>query len=131
MFLVDWLRFSEEGDRIGCRYAVHSRPDWGKPDVFQTAVWDVESGELRTPTGKDVLRAFERSSAPKDMRLQATLWKAIGGYKTSSTSVWGRRRPEWWWGVFWLWELWLTAAFGVMLSWSLWRDRRALGRRKA
>jgi len=37
-----------------------------------------------------------------------------------------RRRPEWWWGVFYLWEFWLTAAFGVMLLWSIWRDGRVL-----
>ena len=35
-----------------------------------------------------------------------------------------RRRPEWWWGVFWLWEFWLTAAFAALLIWSLLRDRR-------
>ncbi len=34
------------------------------------------------------------------------------------------RRPEYWWGVAWLWEFWATLGFGCFLVWSLWRDRR-------
>ncbi len=37
-----------------------------------------------------------------------------------------RRRPEWWWGVFYLWEFWLTAAFCGLFIWSVVRDRRVL-----
>ncbi len=37
-----------------------------------------------------------------------------------------RRRPEWWWGVFWLWEFWLTVGFAGLLGWSVYRDRKAL-----
>ena len=40
--------------------------------------------------------------------------------------IYGRRRPEWWWGVFWLWEFWLTAAFAALFVWSVVRDRRSL-----
>lgn len=39
--------------------------------------------------------------------------------------LWLRRRPEWWWGVFRLPELYLVAALGAALIWSLWRDVRA------
>jgi len=39
-------------------------------------------------------------------------------------SIWRRRRPEWWWGVFWLWEFWLTVAFAGLFVWSVVRDRR-------
>ena len=39
-----------------------------------------------------------------------------------------RRRPEWWWGVFWLWEFWLTAALAAIFVWSVVRDRRRLAR---
>ena len=42
------------------------------------------------------------------------------------TLVWRRRRPEWWWGVFYLWEFWLTAAFAALFAWSVWRDRKSL-----
>ena len=31
-----------------------------------------------------------------------------------------------WWGVFYLWEFWLTAAFAGLFVWSVWRDRRSL-----
>jgi len=37
---------------------------------------------------------------------------------------WRRRRPEWWWGVAWLPEFWLTLVFGAGLAWSLVGDRR-------
>ena len=37
-----------------------------------------------------------------------------------------RRRPEWWWGIFWLWEFWLTVVFAGLFVWSVVRDRRAL-----
>jgi hypothetical protein len=36
--------------------------------------------------------------------------------------VWHRRRPEYWWGVAWLPEFWLTVVFGALLVWSLRRD---------
>jgi len=40
-----------------------------------------------------------------------------------------RRRPEWWWGVFYLSEFWLTAVFAGVFVWSVWRDRRRLADR--
>ena len=40
------------------------------------------------------------------------------------SQVWHRRRPEWWWGVFWLYEFWATVFFGGALVWSVWRDRK-------
>lgn len=35
-----------------------------------------------------------------------------------------RRRPEYWWGVAWLPEFWLTLVFGAALVWSVWRELR-------
>jgi len=43
---------------------------------------------------------------------------------TGNIHIYRRRRPEWWWGVFYLWEFWLTAAFAGVFFWSVWRDRR-------
>jgi WD40 repeat protein len=43
-------------------------------------------------------------------------------------TVWSRRRPEYWWGVAWLPEFWLTVVFAVAFVWSVWRDRHELGR---
>ena len=40
-----------------------------------------------------------------------------------------RRRPEYWYGVAWLPEFWLTVVLGVGLVWSVWRDWTRLVRR--
>ncbi|HEY3323325.1 MAG TPA: hypothetical protein VGP72_22915 [Planctomycetota bacterium] len=40
--------------------------------------------------------------------------------------VYSRRRPEYWWGIAWLPEFWMTLVFSVGLFWSVWRDRRSL-----
>ena len=41
-------------------------------------------------------------------------------------SIWDRKRPEYWWGVAWLPEFWLTVVLGVGLVVSVWRDQRLL-----
>jgi WD40 repeat protein len=40
--------------------------------------------------------------------------------------VWHRRRPERWWGIFWLPEFWLTFTLCAALIWSLRRDWRGV-----
>ena len=40
--------------------------------------------------------------------------------------LWQRRRPEYWWGVAWLPEFWLTVVLGIGLIVSVWRDSRNL-----
>jgi len=40
--------------------------------------------------------------------------------------AWRLRRPEWWWGVFYLWEFWVTAIFAALLVWSVVKDRGRL-----
>jgi len=52
----------------------------------------------------------------------------VVGELDGTVSIYRRRRPEWWWGVFWLWEFWLTAALAGVFVWSVWRDRGALQR---
>ena len=47
--------------------------------------------------------------------------QAISG-SSGEVSIWSRRRPEYWWGVAWLPEFWLTALFAGALGWSVWRD---------
>ena len=39
------------------------------------------------------------------------------------------RRPEYWWGLAWLPEFWLTHLLALGFIWSLWRDRRDLRKR--
>jgi len=48
------------------------------------------------------------------------------GTNLGEVLLWHRVRPEWWWGVFWLWEFWLAAALAGLFAWSVWRDRKVL-----
>ncbi len=52
--------------------------------------------------------------------------KIVTATNLGDIRVWRRRRPEWWWGVFYLPEFWLTAAFAGLFVWSVVRDRRSL-----
>ena len=54
-------------------------------------------------------------------------WRSEPGYE-DHCGLFHRRRPEWWWGVFYLWEFWLTAALAAIFVWSVVRDRRRLAR---
>ncbi len=72
----------------------------------------------------DVAKALDASFSPDDQRI-------VVGILSGEIHVFGRRRPEWWWGVFYLWEFWLTVAFAGLFVWSVWRDRRALGKQEA
>ena len=47
---------------------------------------------------------------------------------SQSMRVFHRRRPEWWWGVFYLKELWLAAVLTLALLWSVRRDWKGLAR---
>ena len=47
------------------------------------------------------------------------------GYK-NPILLWHRRRPEYWWGVAWLPEFWLTVVLSVGLAVSVWRDQQSL-----
>ncbi|MHC4504347.1 MAG: WD40 repeat domain-containing protein [Planctomycetota bacterium] len=42
-----------------------------------------------------------------------------------------RIRPEYWWGVFWLWHLWVIAALVIALAVSIRRDARIMRRERA
>ena len=46
----------------------------------------------------------------------------------NAVRIYRRRRPEWWWGVFWLTEFWATVFLAGLFAWTVWRDRRALSR---
>ena len=53
----------------------------------------------------------------------------LAGARHGHLWTWRRRRPEWWWGVFYLKEFWLTAVFAGVFVWSVVRDRRRLSPR--
>ena len=84
-------------------------------------IWDAETGsELALLTDYANVVRF----SPEGGRIVTA---GVDG----AARVWKRRRPEWWWGVFWLWEFWLTAVFAGLFVWSVVRDRRALGKKEA
>jgi len=49
---------------------------------------------------------------------------------TEDHRVLRRIRPEWWWGVFWLWHFWVIVALGVALAASIRRDVRIMRRER-
>ena len=62
-------------------------------------------------------------------------WIHVGTEKSGTPSVeftvvdtleniYRRRRPEYWWGVAWLPEFWLTVVLSGGLVVSVWRDRK-------
>ncbi len=55
--------------------------------------------------------------------------KIVTATTVGDIRVFRRRRPEWLWGLAWLPEFWLTAAFAGLFVWSVVRDRRRLGAR--
>ena len=54
--------------------------------------------------------------------------RIVTASKDNTAYLWDRRRPEWWWGVAWLSEFWLTVVLAGALGWSLWNDRKRLKR---
>ena len=56
-----------------------------------------------------------------------SLWR-VEIWQDAPITVW-RQRP--WWGVFYLWEFWLTGLFAGVFVWSVARDRGMLGKLEA
>jgi len=83
-------------------------------------IYDSRSGHCLTVIDVPAMDAYEAAFSADGNVLW--VWAHDG------LSVWRRRRPEWWWGVFYLWEFWLTALFAAIFVWSVVRDRRALAR---
>lgn len=56
----------------------------------------------------------------------APVGERIGSYSSDEREIriWGRRRPEYWWGIAWLPEFWVTVVLAVALMGSVWGDGR-------
>jgi len=81
-------------------------------------LWDVEAVLL--------LQALEAGGDTECVVFDESRRKLLTGGPEGTMCLWLRRRPEWWWGVFYLWEFWLTVAFAGVFVWSVVRDRRSL-----
>lgn len=76
--------------------------------------------------GKCVFTFPNRKHEPLGLDLNPTCDEVSINYQDEVVEVWRRRRPEFWWGVAWLPEFWLTVVFAVLLVWSLVPDFRTL-----
>ena len=52
--------------------------------------------------------------------------RILVGLEDDTAQLWRRRRPEYWWGVAWLPEFWLTVLLAAAFGWSVWRDRKSM-----
>ena len=81
---------------------------------------------LNIPMGRHVYAMADWASGMSFSRSGQRL--LLAGSPEGTARIWRKRRPEWWWGVFYLWEFWLTVAFAGLFVWSVVSDRRVLGR---
>ncbi len=102
--------------------------------------------QYSTDMGRTVHPGWPKTVTIYDTKSGRPLWKLRGhagwvlsaGFSNSgnrivtegrdgNVHIYHRRRPEWWWGIAWLWEFWATAFFTLALAASLWKDWRRLG----
>ncbi len=94
---------------------------WSRYNGYtETYVRDIDTGDVLTTVVTGQARFLPWISP--DLRTLISAAKRPYG----SLEVWKMRRPPWWWGIFYLWELWLAAAFAGLFAWSVWRDRKGL-----
>ncbi len=83
-------------------------------------VWDASNGQLLRLLKEDGSHIAPSVFSPDRSRI------AMSGEGPGTVMIFRRRRPEWWWGVAWLPEFWLTVVFAGLFVWSVVRDRRSL-----
>jgi len=117
------LAVSPDGRRIIESHHVALPP--APPHHHRFVVWDAvgrrELAVLEKHDGHFSIGSFKATFSADGKRA------ALAG-PGRAIRIWRRRRPEWWWGVFYLWELWLTVVFAGLLIWSVMRDRKSLRR---
>jgi len=99
-------------------------------DYSRAVMWDAATGRPLCELGWEFYGGMSGSFSMWHKYVLDAVFSPDGGRLVLShlnphaIVIWHRRRPEWWWGIFWLWEFWLTAAFAALFVWSVWRDRR-------
>jgi WD40 repeat protein len=112
-----WRRFSSSPPQNDVGYLAFTPGGWHilTCGIYESPdVWDAETGcRLVTLPGSSPCCVLD------DGRICAA--DGVGGIR-----VYGRFRPEQWWGIFCLWHFWTIAALGAALAWSAWRDIRRM-----
>jgi WD40 repeat protein len=80
-------------------------------------IWDAKTGAL--------LATLSQSSGMRSEFVAPDNNTLVMAGSSGCVKIWGRRHPEWWWGVAWFPEFWLTALFAGALGWSVWRDGKS------
>ncbi|MCY3017849.1 MAG: WD40 repeat domain-containing protein [Planctomycetota bacterium] len=81
-------------------------------------IWDVMTG------GR--LAVLRQDAGVQHVSFSSDGSRLAAASRDGKLSVWSRRRPEYWWGLAWLPEFWLTVVLAGAFAWSVWRDRRTL-----
>jgi len=141
-------QFTEDGRRIVVKDAISGKDSAGILGSFRTGIYDTINGgcvkecclrddltlsgdghrAIVISKGKMTLSDFDDDTVLLTLAVNAEPWISsmsdtlVVGGSEESLSIWRRRRPERWWGVFWLPEFWLTLIFSCALLWSLRRD---------
>lgn len=101
-------------------------PGQGRAVIYDregyVCVWSTESGEaLQTLTG--------HRGAVKNVAVFHDGEQIVTLGEDKTIRIWSRRRPDLWWGIFWLWETWAVMVFGIGLACSVYGDRGRLWQR--
>jgi len=75
------------------------------------------------------MRLLDNAVCIHSARFSADGRRIVAARPDGTAVVWRRERPEWWWGVCFLWEFWVAAALCGAFFQSLISDHRRLSRR--
>ncbi len=82
-------------------------------------IWDSVSGEELGVLGLGRHRLTDADFAPDGNHL-------LSSSEEGRVVMWERIRPEWWWGVVFLWEFWISMLLSLVFLFSIRKDLRIL-----
>ena len=137
--LFEWVApgiyFAPDSSEVG--FGSETTNGWG----VGLHIWNVETGQKPRPFPTPPQAELQMQKRGEPERYHVTEdWtyaeKSLDGkYMLMSNKhqvkLWSARRPEYWWGVAWLPEFWLTLLFAGAFGWSVRRDKRLLPARAA